>query len=35
LSFHEKRNRFFTVSLVALLSVVFTVILWFANRSRF
>jgi len=33
LSFHEKQNRFFAVSLVVLAIVLFSVIVWFANRS--
>jgi hypothetical protein len=33
LSFHEKQNRFFAVSLVLLAAVTFTVIVWLVNRS--
>ena len=35
LSFHEKQNRFFAVSLVILVTVTFTVVVWLANRSSF
>jgi len=33
LSFHEKQNRFFAVSLVILATVVFTLLIWVTNRS--
>jgi len=33
LSFHEKQNRFFAVSLVLLVTIAFTVVVWLANRS--
>jgi len=33
LSFHEKQNRFFAVSLVTLAILVFSVVVWLANRS--
>ena len=33
LSFHEKQNRFFAVSLVVLATVSFSVVVWLVNRS--
>jgi hypothetical protein len=33
LSFHEKQNRFFAVSLVVLVSVAFIVVVLLVNRS--
>jgi len=33
LSFHEKQNRFFAVSLVVLATIAFSVVVWLANRS--
>jgi hypothetical protein len=35
LSFHEKQNRFFAISLVTLTVLIFTAIIWFANRPSF
>ena len=33
LSFHQRQNRFFTISLVALSVVAFGVIIWLVNRG--
>lgn len=33
LSFHEKQNRFFAVSLVILATLAFSVVVWLTNRS--
>jgi hypothetical protein len=35
LSFHEKQNRFFAVSLVMVVTVAFLLILWLVNRPGF